>query len=310
MTRLATTICLSLVAALAGAKRNLPFLSWRGGASRQKDNSYVELAEAIQPRLDDAPEISKIVKALKSLSAAQKAFKGLDGAAHEAYQRTHNDEIELSVRGRATRSRNRLAATADGLGACELCELVSTDSTTLKVLVNKTATELGSGTVRVLVLYEPDYRGPAGEHHGEFDDEGSQRSTTVGRLLVAVADETPLDETLGVLETAPRHVRVGEEVASVQPTLHSVAAALVSDIEEVVRAHNTSAVHLVGHGLSGAVAAIVAAVLQGDLPLPKRKKRSGLARGRTSAVTLGAPPCFSANVAAPYITSVRFDVGQ
>ena len=76
------------------------------------------------------------------MSSTQKAFKGLDGAAHEAYQRTHStssgggdgggksgggeevDDRMIKVSGRARRSLARAGATADGLGACELCELL------------------------------------------------------------------------------------------------------------------------------------------------------------------------------------------
>jgi hypothetical protein len=72
-----------------------------------------------------APSIAGLVRAFKSLSAAQKTFKGLDGAAYEAYQRTQEvNEVDLSVAGRALRSAARLNAVAHGLGACELCELV------------------------------------------------------------------------------------------------------------------------------------------------------------------------------------------
>eukprot|EP00957_Ditylum_brightwellii_P011779 888855-Ditylum_brightwellii.AAC.1 len=78
----------------------------------------------------------KIVQALKSLSSAQSTLKRIDGAAHEAYQRTHSspekkgeeDELESSslkdVTGRAARSAARAGCAADALLAAELCELL------------------------------------------------------------------------------------------------------------------------------------------------------------------------------------------
>ena len=134
---------------------------WRGGATVQlrgddndddndneaaihidhDDDAYTRLAHAVQSRLTAMAhnngnknnvnyDIPAIVQAFQSLSSSQQAFKGLDGAAHEAYQRTHgsgvakNDNALLSVQGRARRSAARASAVANALGACELCELL------------------------------------------------------------------------------------------------------------------------------------------------------------------------------------------
>ena len=99
------------------------------------------------------------------------------------------------------------------------------------------------------------------------------------------------------------------------------------------------AIHIVGRSLGGGIASIMATIIDGTLPMPeltsrknsKRRKKSkkkqtdidkhsnldnetissmsqvsisGYARGRTSAVALGPPPCLSPNIKASYITSV------
>jgi len=68
------------------------------------------------------------------------------------------------------------------------------------------------------------------------------------------------------------------------------------------------AIHIVGHSLSGAVAALAAYILDGSLPMPgienrKGKLWSGFARDRVSALCLGCPPCISGNEA-DFVTSI------
>ena len=95
---------------------------------------------------------SSIRSALKSLSRSQSALKGIDGASHELYQRTHraasselvvDDDGEdgdgeaananaLGPAGRAARSAARLGVVADGLWAAELCELVERPAAALR----------------------------------------------------------------------------------------------------------------------------------------------------------------------------------
>jgi hypothetical protein len=278
---------------LAARRTRIPWLIPRGGGgsstTRQhagaftsnRDESYYQLAQAIQDRVvavavdagpsPPLPEIPKLVKALKSLSATQKSFKLLDGAAHEAYQRTHhhNDDDKntmLDVKGRAQRSAARLSATAVALGACELIELVldptvsnnhANNNGTLvnrQVLLNVTmdGTALG-GQVRVLVLHEAnDSAGPAGERHGiNMDDASSSSSSSSkdptttttttshrdddvqrGRLLVVIADTVPIGMALRLLAAPPRVVRLGQG-----PEVASVQPALHDVASSILRGH-------------------------------------------------------------------------
>ncbi|KAL7547879.1 hypothetical protein ACHAWF_011144 [Thalassiosira exigua] len=72
------------------------------------------------------------------------------------------------------------------------------------------------------------------------------------------------------------------------------------------------AIHFVGYSLAGGVAAMAASVLDGSLPLQRKSngKNKGFAsicgsgHGRTSAICLGPPPCFSTNLESHFITSV------
>ena len=143
----------------------------------ETNDAYVLLARAIQDRLtvadiDDgnnnhhhpskaaAPyDLSTIASALRSLSTTQSALKKIDGAAHEAYQRTHrsstsldneddeNDDYHddddgennnrnsakgssttiggLKVAGRMSRNAARVGCVANALFTAELCEFGS-----------------------------------------------------------------------------------------------------------------------------------------------------------------------------------------
>jgi len=363
------------------ARKNRPYYAshpwtnaFRGGsttsnAKSDESEAYSLLAKAIRFKLktkdDPLPEIKNIVKAFKSLSSAQQALKGLDGAAHEAYQRTHTaDEVDVSVSGRARRSAARAGATADALGACELCELVENpelcDLSSLngtlaerEVLLNLTnCIQVGDTNASVLVLYEASYRGGAGVNHGGIEDLTNEEkraslplsNNAKGRLLIVIGDTaaTSLRQTLKVLDNAPLHVRLNQslmtnEVASVQPSLYKAAGSVLKELEPILRSYNESAIHFVGRSLAGGIAGLAAAVLDGSIPLPadkkkgQRKKRKGaalnatlsaeaieiagnttlaplqgLGRGRSSALTLGAPPSMSANVQADFVTSILY----
>jgi Lipase (class 3) len=393
--RIIPIITSTVDAALASRHYDLPITTaWRGGSIEiyvsddeggdgDAVDAYTLLARATQSKLSqdivendgkagaELVDLSKIIKAFRAMSAAQKTFKGLDGAAHEAYQRTHHEgskqrnkgdseQAIISVAGRARRSAARTGAAADALEACELCELgivwsvrhrpnerflqdMSSPNGTLagrEVLLNVTnAAYLDdrvdpSAAVWVLVLFEPKYNGGAGIHHGGIDEETGQKAN--GRLLIIISDGMSCDlgQTLDLLEQPPRHVQLhhGNEVASVQPSLFKAADRLLVQIEPILRSHNSSAVHLVGHSLSGGIATLAAMMLQGEIPVPgdrtKLQRRSkkprepdssrnnstvtthsleplrGLARGRVSAVALGAPLCASANINSAFVTSV------
>jgi hypothetical protein len=337
--------------------------TWRGGAVKAADEqeAYTLLARALGPRLKSEdgviPEISDIVKSFKSLSSAQQTFKSLDGAAHEAYQRTHStDDVDISVSGRALRSAARAGAAADGLGACELCELVEHPEVVdlhspkgtmagLEILLNMTdSVSINGVNASVLVLYESSYRGGAGIHHGGIDEVGDGKfGTTKGRLLIVIGDNVAgnLGATLKVLGQAPLHVGLTpglatSEVASVQASLYKSAGELLEALEAILLEHNSSAIHFVGRSLAGGVASLAASILDGRLPMPtdkkkqrRKKKRAvvepntnttdttdannstalglhGLGKDRSSAVTLGAPPCVSANVKTDFVISILY----
>ncbi len=80
------------------------------------------------------------------------------------------------------------------------------------------------------------------------------------------------------------------------------------------RSRSGPAIHFVGHSLAGGVAALSACIVDGTIPHPpprgKHERKcavaslTGSGRGRASALCLGAPPCLSSNIRAPFITSV------
>jgi hypothetical protein len=319
----------------------------RGGASLSKNkdkiDEFISVARAIRPQLKsedgETPSVEDIVGAFKTIAAAQGTLKGLDGAAHEAYQRTHSiDEVDIEVSGRARRSAARAGAVADGLGACEFCELIESPQlydfespegtlANRQVLLNATdAVTVGESDLLILVLYEPDYRGGGGTSHGGIQDEEIQELRN-GRLVVVLGDSTQkIHRIIHVLSKQPAHIKLSRdlmtsEVASVQPVLYKSAGDVLELIEPIIRSHNTSAIHFVGSSLAGGVAAIAATILEGVLPLRKQKRSrinigtdsnttdaplQGLGHRRTSAISLGAPPCMSSNVPSEFITSIIF----
>lgn len=346
--------------------RQFPIVDFpRGGAlqktasEKNKAEAYQLLANAVRSRFqseeeeEELPDIDDIAKAFRSLAAAQKTFKGLDGAAHEAYQRTHNpqqhlDTTDTSVSGRARRSAARLGATADGLAACELCDMATFGFPTERHQVLRNTTIDSHGIpLRILVLYEENYNGGAGIDHGGLNEDTIPPNRRAqGRITVVVVEAKPisLHKCIRLLDKKPIHVRIKKdltnEAASVQPILYKCAAEVLTTVEPYIRSHsNTTAVHFVGHSLTGSVAALSSAILHGSLPMPrdKKAKRSpqdsaeagsaedranatctaidsnttvlplqGLGTGRTSAVILGAPPPFSANVDSMFIVSLLY----
>jgi hypothetical protein len=160
-------------------------------------DAYTILAKAIQSRFrtDDSDanslDIQSLVGAFRLLSSSHKAFKGLDGAAHEAYQRIRaSDEVDLAVTGRAKRSASRTAAVALGLWSCELCELIAYPSRFesplegQEILLNMTNyTSLGNSSVDVLVMYDASYQGGAGIRHGSIEDLLDDKQNMASRVV-------------------------------------------------------------------------------------------------------------------------------
>jgi hypothetical protein len=347
--------------------RSVPTTSiTRGGAVSTRTVADTELsafesfAEFFRDRFPEATT-EQLTKTMVRMAAAQQTFKGLDGAAHETYQRTRGgDEIDTSISGRAQRSAARLAATAEAFLACELVEMVESPEVVCDeslhgrtVILNETATDskikLGkSSKLSILLLHEPDYDGGAGLEHGNIlslADSAGSNGPRKGRLLVVLADNVSDDlvEVLSILNQKPKRIKlrsglVSDEVASVQPVLYKAAGDLLLEIEPYLLKFNTTAIHFVGRSLAGGVASLAASMLDGSVPLPKTKQRrdksknqqetvdavenatsantttfepryqplSGLGRARSSAMTLGAPPCLSSNVLAAFCTSFLY----
>jgi hypothetical protein len=359
---------LLLIDMIQGRVSSPPFFGIpRGGAADAQTNNqaFGWLANVLESEFPDSSR-DKLTKALLRLASSQQTFKKLDGMAHEAYQRTHSgDDIDTSVAGRAQRSAARLAATAEGLLACELVELVQTPSHLVgnetsvnrQLIFNSTAADnttsvikLGDSKLSILVWYEETYDRGAGLEHGSIAalaDSDSYKTATKGRLLIVLGDAVSdnLVDTLEILNQPPKRIKlssglVTNEVASVQPALYQTAGQLLEVMEPHLRQYNQSAVHFVGRSLAGGVASLAATMLDGTIPLPKSKKKrrkktekaaiervettdsveneanetktdqepkleplNGLGRARSSALSLGAPPCLSSNVLAAYCTS-------
>ena len=173
-------------------------------SSAQRDDSYSLLADMLTPRLPTDPtktdeeETStkhrQVAKALRSLSSAQGALKTLDGAAFEAYQRTHSTDEKnadvTKVSGRVTRSAIRTGCAADAFFACELCDFIqrsaadvddeidaledTLEESQLTVLLNVTRVNNPGGKksippVSIMVLWDPHYNSGVGVNHGGMD---------------------------------------------------------------------------------------------------------------------------------------------
>ena len=242
------------------------------------DDPYALLSSAIVDRIRSDPAASpsaspaSLRRALKSLSSAQATLKGIDGASHELYQRTHkSDAAELkegeAPTGRATRSAARLGCVADGLFAAELCEL----SERPELIALETNEEIDGGegpgagddtlsagggrdvwlnvTVRadavdalpinVLVLHEPMYDGGAGLTHGGIDGVlERERRPPRGRILVVLRDphRNHLASTVEALDVEPTRLSFGpSRSASVNGPLHAAAGAVLDTIRPVLK---------------------------------------------------------------------------
>eukprot|EP00934_Nitzschia_sp_Nitz4_P005194 Nitzschia sp. Nitz4//scaffold1_size375055//244277//245776//NITZ4_000297-RA/size375055-processed-gene-0.448-mRNA-1//-1//CDS//3329541108//5184//frame0 len=331
---------------------NSPVTVARGGSISTKEvvPVYKSLAKFLHEYKFDHVPVDELAESLHHLASAQSTFKGIDGAAHEAYQRTHSGEtLDTSVTGRTKRSAERLAATAQALLAAELLEIQEkpqiADPETLErypVLLNITQTNstirMGKEKLSVLVLHDPSYHAGAGLDHGTIRSLMPAPNGIVprGRLIVVVGTPSAKEDVVSILHVLAQEPRVvqlsqgllTDEVASVQPTLYKAAGKLLETIDPILRQHNNAAIHFVGRSLAGGVASLAATMLHGAIPSPlprnstlrnkKQEERSNqtsiseiqplsdVCRGRSSALTLGAPPCLSSNVLAAFCTSILY----
>lgn len=297
------SIVLCIILAISTSTRGLSRRSTliRGGSTREvgEDDAFHRLATAIKPRIDGTSTKS-LQRTLKSLSSAQKALKGLDGAAHEAYQRTHSstDQELTTVAGRARRSAARTASTADAFLSAELCELIELDKGTENAREKKGALEhrevLLKSTVRltkysnvsVLVLWEPSYSGGVGIDHGGIKDlAGAISKKNRGRLLIVLKDSVndDLTGTINILDSEPWEVElksglIANEVASVHLQLYRCAGRVLEEIRPILLGdrlvnYTEAAFHFCGQSLGGGIASLAAVILDGSLPMPQEKKR-------------------------------------
>lgn len=216
----------------------------------------------------------------------------------------------------------RTQAVALGLGACELCELVSASATSSadsdsvtplqqfqngtladkQILFRETITvkyQKKSLQVNVLVLYQPDYCGGAGLEHGSLFGEIPSKLYRGKVLIVLGTADTSVSDMLQVLGLPAQLVALKttqHEAVSVQALLYRAASQILTKIEPAIRAYNASAIHVVGHSLAGGIATILSTILEGHLaPAPpqtgKRKKKghSPKADHNNSTTTESAP---------------------
>jgi len=296
------------------------------------EDAYLLLASAISDRVlhlqdeenahskeaADADYVSKVARSLRTMSNAQGALKSLDGAAHEAYQRTTHGTASLSeadskVTGRTARSAARAGVVADALFACELCELIEypelnspdhgqTSNGTLwekVVLLNTTVametdgfnTDFGTSEMpelSLIVLYDPNYNGGAGVSHGGVDNliSGDETTNPRGRILVLLSDNysNNLEATLRYLDLSPfslllRAGRVAHQNVSLHENLWKTAGRVLEKLAPSLLSHGAIetnstappvALHFLGRSLSGGVAGLAAAILDGLLPMPNK----------------------------------------
>jgi len=237
------------------------------------DIPYQHLAKIVQEKLSNAepseeeiPSIFKLTKTLSKLASNQQTFKSLDGAAHEAYQRTHYGDgvADTSVSGRAQRSAARLAAVAEALYACELIEIVENpiilreDKTfqqkelILNVTIGRKTTENNRDDsdedilfLSVLVIYEPFYDGGMGLNHGSILSLSGKKSTSAitspskskngGRLLVVLGDCSSSSSSSGTTNNVNLTQRI--RLLSKKPQIIKLSNGLVTN--EVVSVQPT-----------------------------------------------------------------------
>lgn len=236
-------------------------------------------------------------------------MKGLDGAAHEAYQRTHSSSTDgddlTSAWGCARRSAARAASAAGAFLAAELCEMMESmddledfqnEKGTLahrEVLLQNEQVRLAKGVnVSFTVLWEPSYHGGAGLEHGGIHDLIESRAKKRGRLIVVVRDpiQNNLKKIVNVLDEDPLELElksglVANEIVSVHPLLYRSAGRMLGSIESTLRGPQFAdvAIHFVGQSLAGGVASLAAVILDGSLPTHAGRKTKEKEEGTKEA---------------------------
>lgn len=199
-------------------------------------------------------------------------------------------------------------------------------------------------SITVVVIHEASYNGGGGVDHGGLNDllsftkaddhEEREIQENRGRFLVVLSDQTSgcdLASIVSTLDSPPQRLsRRSDTVLSVCRPLYEIAGNVLDEITHIIDPRQTPneseseseevneavevpvssrpAIHFVGHSLAGGVAALAANILHGTLPMPNLSKsvrtRGGGGRGLTSAHCVGCPPCLSANVPCPFVTSI------
>jgi len=196
-------------------------------------------------------------------------------------------------------------------------------------------------SITVVVIHEANYNGGGGVDHGGLNDllsftksdghEGVIQEKR-GRFLVVLSDQVPgsdLASVVSTLDSPPQKLSHRAELLSVCKPLYQIAGNVLDEITHIIDPSQTTneseggevdeavevpvsnrpAIHFVGHSLAGGAAALAANILHGTLPMPnlsksKRTRQGGGGKDRTSAHCIGCPPCVSANVPCPFVTSI------
>lgn len=181
---------------------------------------------------------------------------------------------------------------------------------------------------------------------GSDGEAKSTSSPERGRFIIILSDndatsaKNDLPYIISTLDTPPTSVKLSrqsKEAARVNDPLYRLAGTLIRSISQAIdqsidkddtevdvssddnseteptkdkhiSPSKQPAIHIVGHSLSGAVAALAATILDGSLPMPdcnekSQKRWSGFARDRVSALCLGCPPCI-AGIDVDFVTSI------
>lgn len=182
-----------------------------------------------------------------------------------------------------------------------------------------------SPELSIIVLYDPHYNGGAGTSHGGIDqliaadydhtNDDNESSHRRGRILVLLCDNLSnnLEATLRYLDAPPHPLMlksglVANEAVSVHKNLWRTAGHALEKLaptlfspDFITGTNSTTssslpvAIHFVGRSLSGGVAGLAAAILDGTLPMPsdiidKQHRKKGKRRGRSPKSSKTAVP--------------------